>query len=279
MSKFCVKGTLNGITKSIELERGKEVDLDRLKSSLEKLFGENNLTLRFKSTEGKVETLYQNFHLEAALKDCEKSGAKYVLIQLFGGSGPKTTTVARETVPTMAQPERTRSFTGPSKGATTQPTSSPKFCENCGTPLTPAAKFCSTCGTTVTAQTQSESQKTPSQQDSGDICPGCKKSVSSGIRALDHLWHKECFSCSKCRKSLLTGSFVSGDDGKPLCGDCYDENFGKRCNKCHKTISGVFLNIDGKDYHRECFVCSSCKSPFDGGYFVKDGNNVCKNCT
>jgi len=284
MSKFRVKGTLDGVTKTVELDRGREVDVNHLRASFEKLFGDSNLTLRYKNGEGRVEALYQNFHLEAALKDCEKNGQKFITLQISGGSGGSGTKQQSTTVPSA--PQREPSFTAPSKGpaVSSTPESKPKFCEECGTPLAQGAKFCSSCGATTGAQLPSprtqQPERTPSQSgDSGDTCFGCKKSVSTtGVRAMDKLWHKECFSCKKCKTSLLSGSFVAGDDGYPLCANCYDENFGKKCGKCKKNISGIFLNIDGQDYHKECFVCNNCKNPFDSGYFMKDGAPLCKNC-
>jgi len=275
MSKFRIKATLEGVTKTLEVERGKELQLSSLKSSLEKLFGGNDLTLKYKSLDGRTEVMYQNFHLEAAVKDSEKSGAKYVFIQAQSTSGKGQ---ASATIPVSNRPAST-SFSK-SNVTVPPPISSPpksKFCEQCGTPLPPLAKFCSSCGA-VTALPNSPRASNSSRSDP-DNCFGCGNAVaSSGLRALDHLWHKECFTCKKCRALLVERSFVTGDDGNPLCGDCYDEQFGKKCAKCSQAISGVFVNVDGKDYHKTCFVCSSCGSSFDGGYFMKEGKAHCKNC-
>jgi len=287
MSKFKVKAILDGVSKSLELHRGRELDLNSLKTDLERLFDERDLVLKYKSSDGRTEALYQNFHLEGALKDSEKSGAKYVILHLSGGSGKSHSPASVSSAPTITNRPASNSFskTPSSSSLTTQPASSPtkpKFCENCGTPLPTAAKFCSSCGAvtvaTPTSPRAAAAAPTSPRGSGEEICFGCKRSVSAGVRALDHLWHKECFSCKQCKKSLLEGSFVPGDDGYPLCGDCYDERFGKKCAKCSRPISGVFVNIEGKDYHKECFVCNNCQSSFDGGYFMKDGKPLCKNC-
>lgn len=110
-------------------------------------------------------------------------------------------------------------------------------------------------------------------------CGGCGNALSgSAVKALDRTWHRECFACSKCKKSLLSGGFVEDDNKNPLCGDCFDEQFAKNCAQCAKKISGAFVNVEGRDYHKGCFVCHKCGSEFSGGYYMQDNHALCKNC-
>jgi len=281
-NKFRIRVTIDSVSKSMEFDRGQEMDLNFIKSCFEKSFGEKDLALRFKNSSGRTDNLYQNIHLENAVSDSEKSGAKYVMLQA-SGSGRTRSSSGATSVPTNiptsprqssnpTSPGQSTNLSKPNVSQSSAPTTNPKYCEQCGTPLPSAAKFCSSCGA-VTVPINS-----PRQKSDEETCAGCKKSVSSGVRAMEKLWHKECFICKNCKKSLLEGTFVPDKNGNPTCGDCYDNEFGQRCFKCNNLITGVFVNIDSHDYHKECFVCNSCGSTFEGGYFMKNGNALCKNC-
>ncbi|RVE45873.1 hypothetical protein evm_009472 [Chilo suppressalis] len=51
-------------------------------------------------------------------------------------------------------------------------------------------------------------------------CNGCAKPiVDKAIIALDAKWHRECFTCNKCRIPVTDATF-SVLDNKPLCGKC-----------------------------------------------------------
>ena len=50
-------------------------------------------------------------------------------------------------------------------------------------------------------------------------------------------WHRECFTCTHCEKSLAGQRFTSRED-KPYCADCFGELFSKRCTACSKPITG-----------------------------------------
>jgi len=94
-----------------------------------------------------------------------------------------------------------------------------------------------------------------------EVCPACGKAVSgTGIKAIDHFWHFDCFKCQKCHEDLtsvvvpiscgpnefdLTKYYSSKhDDGKPprkllkLIQKCYDYLPSKR-----PELSDVMKNI------------------------------------
>ena len=50
-------------------------------------------------------------------------------------------------------------------------------------------------------------------------------------------WHRDCFICAHCSKSLAGEKFTSHEE-KPYCADCYSELFAKKCHKCKKAITG-----------------------------------------
>jgi len=281
MSRYKIKAVLEEQTKSVEYNRGYTPQLNDLKDKLEKKFG-GAVAMRFRFADGRTQALYQDNHLAEALKDCEKNGVKILMLQLTR-EGPSTSTasLSRAQSSTTVRPSYTApSYNSPTRADPPAPShsqsqSGSKFCEMCGSPITQAAKFCSSCGHSGS----SPSTPTPSSSSSGPICAGCKNPItSSAVKALDKVWHKDCFSCKGCNKTLMDTSFASGEDGAPYCSKCYDNQFGVKCGRCGSAISGQYLSIAGKEYHKECFVCENCGNQFDSGYFMKDGKPHCKNC-
>lgn len=56
-----------------------------------------------------------------------------------------------------------------------------------------------------------------------ELCGFCRKPLSRtqpAVRALDCLFHVECFTCFKCEKQLQGQQFYNVDE-KPFCEDCY----------------------------------------------------------
>ena len=63
--------------------------------------------------------------------------------------------------------------------------------------------------------------------------------TQGGVTYRNEPWHRECFTCTNCQKSLAGQRFTSRDD-KPYCADCFGELFSKRCTACSKPITGTF---------------------------------------
>jgi len=294
MSKFKVKGVLDDVIKFVEFTRGSQITVAEIRTKLEKKFNVGSLTLRFRSANGQVQACYQDFHVQDALTDSLKAGLKDVVFLLTKESpsyyAPTSTSSAPSTItrkPSFTA-SKTPSFTSPSSPPSTTPIISPTkpiFCESCGNTMSPSARFCSSCGTTrevnepgrapIPTSSSSASIKGSSNE---KTCSGCGRSLgSSGLKALERMWHKECFNCAKCKNSLLNSAFVE-NDGVPLCGNCYDDLHAKKCTKCKRAISGAFLNVEGFDYHKECFVCATCHNQFTAGYFMKNGEPTCDKC-
>ena len=61
--------------------------------------------------------------------------------------------------------------------------------------------------------------------------------TQGGVTYRNEPWHRECFTCTHCQKSLAGQRFTSRDD-KPYCADCFGELFSKRCTACSKPITG-----------------------------------------
>uniref|UniRef100_A0A3B1K6S7 Cysteine and glycine-rich protein 1 n=1 Tax=Astyanax mexicanus TaxID=7994 RepID=A0A3B1K6S7_ASTMX len=62
-----------------------------------------------------------------------------------------------------------------------------------------------------------------------DVCPRCGKSVYAAEKVVGagNSWHKSCFRCAKCGKSLESTT-VADKDGEVYCKGCYAKNFGPK---------------------------------------------------
>ena len=76
---------------------------------------------------------------------------------------------------------------------------------------------------------------------------GCLQVITQGgVTYRNDPWHRECFTCTHCTKSLAGQRFTSRDD-KPYCAECFGELFSKRCTACSKPITGkkIHRNLHG----------------------------------
>jgi len=114
------------------------------------------------------------------------------------------------------------------------------------------------------------------------VCAKCGVAIVSGpkISAMGKIWHVEHFRCAACDRQLDETFAVH--DGQPFCPE-HAHGFGPlpTCTRCGKAINkGQYFNSsDGtKHWHAECFVCASCKMPFDskGTHYELDGEVYCQ---
>ncbi|CAG7700952.1 unnamed protein product [Allacma fusca] len=112
----------------------------------------------------------------------------------------------------------------------------------------------------------------------GKRCKSCQQIISPssgfGLVFKEEHYHRDCFLCSKCRKSLVNIPVHSSksDGNTPFCGDCYDDEFSKRCTACSNVISGVigskFMSFQGRYWHVECFNCKICQTSLENRKFA-----------
>ncbi|XP_068258321.1 zyxin isoform X1 [Nyctibius grandis] len=107
-----------------------------------------------------------------------------------------------------------------------------------------------------------------------ELCGFCRKPLSRtqpAVRALDCLFHVECFTCFKCEKQLQGQQFYNVDE-KPFCEDCYAGTL-EKCSVCKQTITDRMLKATGNSYHPQCFTCVMCHTPLEGASFIVDQAN------
>ncbi|XP_041887275.1 zyxin isoform X2 [Corvus kubaryi] len=114
----------------------------------------------------------------------------------------------------------------------------------------------------------------PAEAATSELCGFCRKPLSRtqpAVRALDHLFHVECFTCFKCEKQLQGQQFYNVDE-KPFCEDCYASTL-EKCSVCKQTITDRMLKATGNSYHPQCFTCVMCHTPLEGTSFIVDQSN------
>lgn len=287
MSKVKVKGTFGGKTRFAEVERG-NLTVPALEEAFKKVFSLSSVQMKYKLSNGNVQGVYQDFHLEKAMEDSAKSGAKYLQLEITGAAGgaPAAAPSPSKPAATQSRPAATQSTPaavaskGPSSpsptnrrlestfGSEPEPAAPKpaggKFCTSCGANVS-GAKFCPECGAKqgdAAAPAASSSFNKPAATPTpaapkpvaGNGCAACGGAIGlTSVAAMNTNWHKECFVCQKCRKSLLECGFKNVNS-LPMCGDCYSDQFGLKCSACHKVIDSEYVQVAGKPFHRECYA-------------------------
>ncbi|NXP81324.1 ZYX protein, partial [Ramphastos sulfuratus] len=114
----------------------------------------------------------------------------------------------------------------------------------------------------------------PAEAATSELCGFCQKPLSRtqpAVRALDCLFHVECFTCFKCEKQLQGQQFYNVDE-KPFCEDCYASTL-EKCSVCKQTITDRMLKATGNSYHPQCFTCVMCHTSLEGSSFIVDQAN------
>ncbi|KAM9246112.1 zyxin isoform 2-T3 [Leptosomus discolor] len=114
----------------------------------------------------------------------------------------------------------------------------------------------------------------PAEAVTSELCGFCRKPLSRtqpAVRALDCLFHVECFTCFKCEKQLQGQQFYNVDE-KPFCEDCYAGTL-EKCSVCKQTITDRMLKATGNSYHPQCFTCVMCHTRLEGTSFIVDQAN------
>jgi actin-binding LIM protein len=111
-------------------------------------------------------------------------------------------------------------------------------------------------------------------------CAKCQKKCSGEVlRVTEKYFHKSCFQCKNCNKSLATGGFFT-KDGAYYCITDYQKLYGTKCAACNEYVEGEVVQTMGKTYHQKCFTCTRCHQPFQSGAKVTNTGKevVCETC-
>ncbi|KAG7217005.1 hypothetical protein INR49_001659 [Caranx melampygus] len=107
-----------------------------------------------------------------------------------------------------------------------------------------------------------------------EVCGKCGEALSRtqpAVRAMDKLFHSNCFCCMSCHRPLQGMQFYDRD-GSPQCEDCYMSSLAV-CSRCGERITDRVLKAVGQCFHAHCFRCSTCSCILEGAPFITDDNN------
>ncbi|KAM3872864.1 uncharacterized protein ACN63O_001847 [Diretmus argenteus] len=107
-----------------------------------------------------------------------------------------------------------------------------------------------------------------------EVCGKCGEALSRtqpAVRAMDKLFHSNCFCCMSCHRPLQGMQFYDRD-GTPQCEDCYTSSLAV-CSRCGERITDRVLKAVGQCFHAQCFRCSTCSCSLEGAPFITDDNN------
>ncbi|TNN89078.1 Four and a half LIM domains protein 3 [Liparis tanakae] len=112
-------------------------------------------------------------------------------------------------------------------------------------------------------------------------CVACDKVVMPGTKKLEYAgstWHEGCFVCHSCDQPIGSKSFIPDKD-EHYCVSCYEDKFSPRCTRCKKTLAKGGVTYREEPWHKECFVCTSCKTQLAGQHFTsREESPYCLKC-
>jgi len=113
-------------------------------------------------------------------------------------------------------------------------------------------------------------------------CIECKKPIKGKfVRALEGMFHLDCFRCMDCKEICLSKFFpYKIEDGtyRPLCENDYYKRLDLICAKCGNALLDSHINAIGKKYHVEHFCCAKCSVVFKSQdlYYEHNGDIYCQ---
>ncbi|KAM0426281.1 hypothetical protein ACHAPT_008321 [Fusarium lateritium] len=131
-------------------------------------------------------------------------------------------------------------------------------------------------------QDEQESKKPPPEKPrTGLKCKKCSQNVTGQfVRALDGVWHLDCFRCVDCSEIVAKRYFPLDEEGshqKPLCERDYFRRLDLICFRCDQALRGSYVTALGLRYHVEHFSCEVCDAVFEDktAYYEHSGQVLC----
>ncbi|AOA60750.1 Rho GTPase-activating protein [Komagataella phaffii CBS 7435] len=113
--------------------------------------------------------------------------------------------------------------------------------------------------------------------ETGQICKKCGLVITEGhaYELGEDRWHVECFSCSKCSKSLgCDSNFLVLGTGALVCSDC-----SYACTICSKKIYDLAILTGNQAYCSSCFQCRACKNRIEDLRYARTSKGLfCISC-
>ncbi|TFK26181.1 hypothetical protein FA15DRAFT_667679 [Coprinopsis marcescibilis] len=122
---------------------------------------------------------------------------------------------------------------------------------------------------------------TYNNQLSSSVCSACRKPIQGPfVRALQTVFHLDCFKCMDCGDVVASKFFpIDGSDGRqsPLCERDYFRRLNLICAKCGMALRGSYITACNKKFHVEHFTCSLCSTLFgpQDSYYEHDNDVFC----
>lgn len=139
----------------------------------------------------------------------------------------------------------------------------------------------------------------------GSKCESCglTAGIAEKVQFAGKVYHKTCFKCATCSKSLTKGS-ESEHGGLPYCKMCHAKitpssgkapsvsllpaagggglvaDLNNACGRCAKSVGmAERMKAANRVYHKECFTCKVCATPLGGKYSEDKNKDVyCDRC-
>ncbi|XP_010879252.2 filamin-binding LIM protein 1 [Esox lucius] len=128
-------------------------------------------------------------------------------------------------------------------------------------------------------------------QASLELCWACGDVIKDQvIRALERVYHPNCFICSTCSQQIGEQRFAQGEVGEVYCLQDYYRKYAPRCSACQQLIipredgtDSYTVECLGRSFHEDCYRCEVCSTqlspePNEYGCHPLDGRVLCKPC-
>jgi len=106
-------------------------------------------------------------------------------------------------------------------------------------------------------------------------CSHCLQPIGGRcLMAFGLPWHPNCLACCVCGKTFENEKIFEGEDGQAYCSEDFAKTFAPKCVACEKSIFGEYKLALGRNWHKECFICDTCRVPLDAIFYPSDDGQI-----
>lgn len=114
------------------------------------------------------------------------------------------------------------------------------------------------------------------------VCSVCRKPIEGKALVIENKTvHEDCLRCWECQGKFDASSTYAEVDGRLYHERCRpaEAGFLGDCEACGDSLRHPAVEVEGRTYHKGCFVCKRCEKPFVSEYTRgKDGAFLHKEC-